>query len=82
MIELSADSKELYLYTSTAGYSEASLDGKTIIPVATATEGTLFLDKKGKLQLAETLKFYKVNVNKDFSRDELNRFNLSASESN
>jgi hypothetical protein len=80
MIELSADDKELYLYGSTAGFTEASLDGKNIIPVANAFEATLFQDKHGKLQLNETLKFYKVNVNKDFSRDEIHRFTLSASE--
>ncbi len=80
MAELSADDKELYLYESMAGFSEASLDGKNTIPVATSSAATLFLDKNGKLQTHETLKFYKVDVNKDFAREELHRFNLAASE--
>lgn len=80
MAELSPDDKELYLYQSMAGFSEASLDGKNMIPVATASEATLFLDKNGKLHTNETVKFYKVDVNKDFAREELNRFNFSASE--
>ncbi len=80
MIELSADNAELYLYESQAGFSERSLDGKTFIPVATASEATLSLNKQGKLELAETLKFYKVDVNKDFAREEIHRFNLNAIE--
>jgi len=80
MIELSTDDKELYLYQSLAGFGEASLDGKTIIPVANASEATLSLDAQGKLNTNETIKFYKVDVNKDFAREELHRFNLSAVE--
>jgi len=77
MIELSTDGKELYVYQSQAGFSEASLDGKTIVPVAHATTATMFLDQAGKLNTNETIKFYKVDINKDFAREELHRFNLS-----
>ncbi len=80
MIELSTDNKELYFYQSLAGFGEASLDGKTIVPVANASEATFFLDKAGKLTTNETIKFYKVNVNKDFTREEIHRFNISAVE--
>lgn len=80
MVELSDDNKELYLYESEAGFSEGSLDGKSTVPVATASEATLFLDKNGKLEMNETLKFYKVDVNKDFAREEVDRFNLSGTE--
>lgn len=82
MLELSPDNKEVYLYQSLAGFAEASLDGKTVIAVASASDATFFLDNKGKLQTNETLKFYKVNVNKDFAREEVSRFNLSAFEVN
>lgn len=80
MIELSADGKELYLYESMAAFVETSLDGRNIVPAAAATESTLFLDKGGLLQTNQTLKFYKVNVNKNFEREEVYRFNLHASE--
>lgn len=80
MVEMSPDNKELYLYHSTAGFTEASLDGKNTVPVAAATESTFFVDKYGKLQTADTMKFYKVDVNKGFARQELNRFNLSSTE--
>ncbi len=80
MLEISADNKELYLYESQAGFGETSLDGKNLVPVASASEATLFLDKKGKLETNETLKFYSVDVNKDFARKEIHRFNLSATE--
>jgi len=80
MIDLSPDDKTLYLFTSMAGFTEASIDGKNIVPVANATEATFFIDAKGKLQTLETVKFYKVDVNKDFARQELSRFNISASE--
>ena len=81
MIELSPDNKELYLYTSLVGFVENSLDGKNLIPVSFAADATFFVDKSGKLRTNETLKFYKVNVNKDFAKEEVYRFNLSASES-
>ncbi len=80
MIQLSDDKRELYLYESMTGFVEASLDGKTVIPVATASADTFSLDNNKKLQTAETLKFYKVDVNKDFARTEINRFNLLAIE--
>jgi len=80
MMEISKDDAELYLYESQAGFSEASLDGKSVIPVATASEATLSVNKKGKLELDETLKFYKVDVNKEFAREEFDRFNLNAIE--
>lgn len=78
MIELNANATELYLYESQVGFHEASLDGKTIVPVATASDATLSTARGGQLMMYETLKFYKVDVNKDFNRTELNRFNLSA----
>ncbi len=78
MIELSPDNKELYLYESQIGFSETSLDGKNLSPVANASDATLSVDRSGRLMMYETLKFYKVNVNKDFAREELNRFNLNA----
>jgi hypothetical protein len=80
MIDLSDDNKQLYIYESMAGFAEASLDGKNVVPVATASDATLFLDANGKLQTNETLKFFKVNVNKEFAREEISRFNLSAAE--
>ncbi len=80
MVEISDDGRELYIYESLAGFSESSLDGKNLYPVATASSATLFVNKDGKLQTDETLKFYKVDVNKDFAREEINRFNLSAIE--
>jgi len=78
MIELRRDGQELYLYESQVGFSEASLDGKNISPIATASDATLFIGRGGQLMMYETLKFYKVNVNKDFAREEINRFNLNA----
>lgn len=82
MIELSADGKELYLYESQAGFGESSLDGKNIIPTAAAAEATLYLDEAGKLVINETLKLYKVDVNNEFKREEIDRFNLTGSEVN
>jgi len=82
MVDLSPDNKELYVYQSLVGFAERSLDGKTVIPVADAASATYFLDSKGKLQTNETLKFYKVDVNKDFARQEIHRFNVNAAEVN
>jgi hypothetical protein len=80
MLELKEDGSELYLYESLAGFAESSLNGRDLIPVASAAESTLFLDPAGKLQTLQTLKFYKVNVNKNLEREEVYRFNLSVSE--
>ncbi|MBF0441934.1 MAG: hypothetical protein HQK54_08530 [Oligoflexales bacterium] len=80
MMEISDNDKELYIYESMAGFVERSLDGINIQPVSIATSSTLYLDSKGKLNTDETLKFYKVDVNRDFAREEINRFNLSAVE--
>ena len=80
MIELSDDGKELYLYESQAGFREGSLDGINLVPMSSASEMTLFVDAKGKLQMNDTMKFYKVDLNRDFVREEIERFNLSATE--
>lgn len=80
MLETNENGSELYLYASQAGFGESSLDGKNIVPVATASEATLFTNEEGKLQANETLKFYTVDVNKDFERKEVHRFNLTALE--
>jgi hypothetical protein len=80
MIEISSDDKELYIYESQAGFSEVSLDGINIQPVSTASSATLSVNKDGKLVTDETLKFYKVDINRDFAREEINRFNLTATE--
>jgi hypothetical protein len=80
MVQLSDDNKEFYVYQSMAGYAEASLDGKDTIPVSTASEATFSLNKKGKLQTVETLKFYKVELGNGHQRKETNRFNLFAIE--
>lgn len=80
MIELSTDGRELYLYQSLAGFVERSLDGITEQPVALATASTMRLDGEGKLVTDQTWKFYRVDVNRDFSRQEINRFNLTATE--
>ncbi len=81
MLDLSADGKELFIYQSQAGFSEASLDGKHIYPVSTAFASTLSLNEAGKLVTDETMKFYKVDINRDFAREEFNRFDLTAVES-
>lgn len=80
MIEISSDDKEVYIYESLIGFAERSLDGVNFVPVATATAATLYLNEQGKLQTDETVKFYSVDVNHDFTRKEINRFNLSATE--
>lgn len=80
MIELSADGKELYLYQSLAGFVERSLDGITEQPVAMAMAATMRVDGDGKLVTDQTWKFYKVDINHDFARQEINRFNLTATE--
>ncbi len=80
MVEPSVDNKELYIYQALAGFSEASLDGKTLVPFSTATQTTLFLNASNKLVSNETVKFYKVDINKDFAKTELNRFELTAVE--
>jgi len=41
----------------------------------------LSLNAEGKLVANETMKFYKVDVNRDFAREEFNRFDLTAVES-
>ncbi len=82
MIELSPDDKELYVYQSMAGFAERSLDGKNLHPVSTASASTFSRNKEGKFQTDETIKFYKVDINKDFAREEINRFNISAFEVN
>jgi len=80
MVDLSADNKELYIYQSMAGFAEVTLDGRTYLPAASASDATLFIDPKGKLTTHETLKFYKIDINRDFAREEISRFNLTASE--
>lgn len=80
MIELSGDGKELYLYQSLAGFVERSLDGILEHPVSMAIAATLRLDGEGKLVTDQTWKFYKVDVNRDFAKQEINRFNLTATE--
>ncbi len=80
MMDMSEDGKELYIYQSMAGFVERSLDGITDIPVSLATSASLYLDQNGKLILDQTVKFYKVDINNDFAREEINRFNLSATE--
>lgn len=79
MMEISADGKELYLYQSMAGFVEASI-GNSFGPVASAADATFFLDASGKLVTQETLKFYKVNVAKDYAREEISRFNVAATQ--
>ncbi|MCX6126517.1 MAG: hypothetical protein NTV34_17420 [Proteobacteria bacterium] len=82
MIEISADNKEIYVYQSMAGFAEKSLDGKNLYPVSIASSATISLNKEGHVQTDETIKFYKVDINKDFAREEINRFNISAIEIN
>jgi hypothetical protein len=82
MIEISDDGKELYIYESMAGFVERSLDGVRVEPVSMATAATMYLDAQGKLNTDQTVKFFKVDVNRDFARQEINRFNLSAVELN
>lgn len=80
MIEISADQKELYIYESMAGFVERSLDGVNEQPVSIATASTMYLDTNAKLVSDQTIKFYKVDVNKDFAKEEINRFNMTATE--
>lgn len=80
MLEISEDGKELYIYESMAGFVERSLDGVRVEPVSMATSATMYLDGEGKLTTDQTVKFFKVDVNRDFARQEINRFNLSAIE--
>lgn len=80
MLEISADGKELYLYQSLAGFVERSLDGVNEQPLALATAATLHLNADGRLITDQTWKFYKVDINRDFARQEIHRFNLTAIE--
>ncbi len=80
MMEISDNDQELFVYQSMTGFVETSFDGKNVTPTSSASSATLALNSDGKLQTDETLKFYKVDINNDFARKEINRFNLTAVE--